>query len=71
MEGRIIVGCPGEDLARIIEEQGMNQNKLAEQIGMTRQAVQQTLNRRKGTMRVSTMAKIAEALGWRLVLEKM
>lgn len=57
-------------IKRAIEKEGINQNILAELTGVTRQNVNQMLNRGKNCMRYDSFEKLAKALGYEVVLRK-
>lgn len=63
-------GDAGAAVEEMMKIEGLNQTGLAKLMDCNRQAVQQSLHRRSGTMRVSTLARMAEAAGWKIVLTK-
>lgn len=70
-EDRIIQGGSAEEMIRnAIEAEGLNQKKLAEKMGVTRQNVSDFLNRARKSMRFDSFAKMAEALGYEVILRK-
>ena len=65
----ITVGEKAADAIKsVMEIEKINQTMLAEKMNYNRQAVQQSLNRRVSTMRVETMRRMIEAMGWKIVL---
>lgn len=69
MMNMIAVGQKAADAIKsVMEIEKVNQTMLAEKMNYNRQAVQQSLNRRAGTMRVETMRMMVEAMGWKIVL---
>lgn len=69
MMNMIAVGQKAADAIKsVMEIEKVNQTMLAEKMNYNRQAVQQSLNRRAGTMRVETMRRMVEAMGWKIVL---
>ena len=69
MMNMIAVGQKAADAIKsVMEIEKVNQTMLAEKMDYNRQAVQQSLNRRAGTMRVETMRRMVEAMGWKIVL---
>lgn len=58
----------GDAIKSVMEIEKINQTMLAEKMNYNRQAVQQSLNRRAGTIRVETMRRMVEAMGWKIVL---
>lgn len=70
-EDRIIQGGSAEELIRkAIDAEDMNQRKLADKMGVTRQNVSDFLNRAKKSMRYDSFAKMAEVLGYEVILRK-
>lgn len=70
MRQEIEVHEAGAAIREIMKIEKLNQTQLAKLMDCNRQAVQQSLSRKSGTMRVSTMSKMAEAMGWKIVLTK-
>ena len=69
MMNMIAVGQKAADAIKsVMEIEKVNQTMLAEKMNYNRQAVQQSLNRRAGTMLVETMRRMVEAMGWKIVL---
>lgn len=66
-----IHGDSAEELIRkAIEAEGMNQRKLADKMGVTRQNISDFLNRAQKAMRYDSFAKMAKALGYEVILRK-
>ena len=61
---------PASALKAIMDAEGYTQTKLAEKLDINRQAVQQSLNRRSRNMRVMTMQKMVNAMGYELAVVK-
>lgn len=57
---------PGRQLRRIREELGMTQEQLAERTGSHQHSVARIENDTTGSVRLSTLGKMAESLGCRL-----
>lgn len=71
MERMIIVnGDAGSAIKEVMEAEKMTQTSLAERAQMNRQAVQQSLNRKSHNMRVLTMQKFVNAMGYELAIVK-
>jgi len=58
-------GCFAQGVFAAMRRQGINESQLAEKLGMTRQAVNQTLSM-KGNLSMRTLAKFSVALGLRV-----
>lgn len=63
-------GGAAELIKKAIIAEGLNQKILADRTGITRQNVSQMLNRGKNCMRYDSFEKLAEALGYEVVLRK-
>ena len=71
MEKMVIVEeDAGAAVREVMELEGINQSQLADLMQVNRQSVQQSLNRRGKTLRVSTLNRMLKALGYRIVLAK-
>ena len=55
---------------RIMEKEKVNQKELAERMGCVRQNVSQMLNRGTVNMRYDSFYRMAEALGYEIILRK-
>ncbi len=66
--------CSGTDAAeiirRLLEKEGLNQQELADKIGVTRQTVSQALNRNRTSMRFDNFERMASALGYEIIMRK-
>ena len=70
-EGMIIVAeDPASAVREAMKEAGLNQTQLADSMKISRQSIQQSLNRKSKNMRVATMVKIVNAIGYDVVLAK-
>lgn len=54
----------------LMEEEGTNGNQLSAKLGISRQAVNQMLNRGKGGLRVQSFQKMLDALGYELIVRR-
>lgn len=57
-------------IQEIMEKENVNQKELAERMGCVRQNVSQMLNRGTVNMRYDSFYRMAEALGYEIVLRK-
>lgn len=60
-----------EVILQIMEKENVNQTELAARMGCVRQNVSQMLNRGTVNMRYDSLLKMAEALGYEVILRKM
>ena len=66
-----IRGDSAEELIRkAIENEGLNQLKLAQKMGCSRQNVSDFLNRSKKGMRFDSFARMINILGYEVILRK-
>ncbi|MCI8564332.1 MAG: helix-turn-helix transcriptional regulator [Lachnospiraceae bacterium] len=66
-----IIGTdPAKMIREALEQENLNQKDLAEKMGAVRQNVSQALNRSRVSIRFDTFRKMAEALGYEIVLRK-
>ena len=71
MEKIEITGTDPVKIVRSILEQGeLNQQKLADKMGVARQNVSQALNRNRISMRFDNFEKMVSALGYEIVVRK-
>ncbi len=61
---------PAEIICNLLEKEGLNQKKLADRMGVTRQSVSQMINRNKVSMRFDGFSKMISALGYEIVARK-
>ncbi len=59
-----------EIIRKIMEKENVNQTELAERMGCVRQNVSQMINRGTVGMRYDSVYKMAEALGYEIILRK-
>ena len=66
--------CTGMDAAEIImnilEKEQINQTDLADRMGITRQNINQMINRNKVSMRFDSFSKMLKALGYEIIVSK-
>lgn len=60
-----------EIILQIMEKENVNQTELAARMGCVRQNVSQMLNRGTVNMRYDSLLKMANALGYEIILRKM
>lgn len=60
-----------EIILQIMEKENVNQTELAARMGCVRQNVSQMLNRGTVNMRYDSLLKMADALGYEIILRKM
>lgn len=66
-----IVGTdPAEMIRAALEQEQLNQRELADKMGTVRQYVSQMLNRSRAGIRFDSFRKMAEALGYEIVIRK-
>ena len=70
LEGEFNGANAAEVILRIMEKEKVNQKKLAERMGCVRQNVSQMLNRGTVNMRYDSFYRMAEALGYEIILRK-
>lgn len=71
MEKIEIIGTdPAKMIREALEQENLNQKDLAEKMGAVRQNVSQALNRSRVSIRFDTFRKMAETLGYEIVLRK-
>lgn len=59
-----------ELIRELLEEEKLNQQQLADRMGVMRQSVSQMLNRGKGNIRLDNFEKMLSALGYELEVVK-
>lgn len=59
-----------ELIRELLEEEKLNQQQLADRMGIMRQSVSQMLNRGKGNIRLDNFEKMLTALGYELEVVK-
>ena len=70
-ESKVVAGINAADaIQKIMAEQHVNRTELAGRIDKHRNAVAQFLGHKDGSMRYCTFHKLADALGYEIVLEK-
>ena len=70
LEGEFNRANAAEVILRIMEKEKVNQKELAERMGCVRQNVSQMLNRGTVNMRYDSFYRMAEALGYEIILRK-
>lgn len=71
MEKIEIIGTDPVKIVRsILEQEELNQQELAEKMGVARQNVSQALNRNRISMRFDNFEKMVSALGYEIVVRK-
>lgn len=71
MEKIEIIGTdPAKMVRSILEQEELNQQELADKMGVARQNVSQALNRNKVSMRFDNFEKMVSALGYEIVARK-
>ena len=70
LEGEFNGANAAEVILRIMEKEKVNQKELAERMGCVRQNVSQMLNRGTVNMRYDSFYRMAEALGYEIILRK-
>ena len=61
---------PVKIVRNILEQEELNQQKLADKMGVARQNVSQALNRNRISMRFDNFEKMVSALGYEIVVRK-
>lgn len=71
MEKIEITGTDPVKIVRsILEQEELNQQELADKMGVARQNVSQALNRNRISMRFDNFEKMVSALGYEIVVRK-
>ena len=71
MEKIEITGTDPVKIVRsILEQEGLNQQELADKMGIARQNVSQALNRNRISMRFDNFERMVSALGYEIVARK-
>ena len=70
LEGEFNGANAAEVILRIMEKEKVNQKELAERMGCVRQNVSQMLNRGTVNMRYDSFYRMAEALGYEIIVRK-
>lgn len=66
-----IIGIePADAIRQILEKENLNQQRLAEKMGITRQNVSQMLNRNVVSMRYDSFYKMVKTLGYEVFIRK-
>ena len=60
-----------ETIRRILDEEKMTQQDLADRMGFTRQNISQSLTRNAKSMRYDSFLKMVTALGYEIVVKKL
>lgn len=66
----IIVTNPAEMIREVLEVENLSQKDLADKMGIARQNVSQALNRNRVSIRFDSFRKMADALGYEIILRK-
>lgn len=66
----VIVNDAADAVKLIMDGEKLNQTELADKLGVSRQSVQQALGSKSGNMRVATMRKYLNAMGYELAVVK-
>ena len=61
---------PGNEIKRIMDDEGVTQTELARRMQINRQSIQQSLTRKSKNMRVQTLLKILGSLGYDVWIRK-
>ena len=61
---------PVKIIRRILEKEALNQQELADKMGVARQNVSQALNRNRISMRFDNFERMVSALGYEIILRK-
>lgn len=71
MEKIEIIGTnPVEIIRSILDQEKLNQKKLADKMGVARQNVSQALNRNRLCMRFDNFERMVSALGYEIIVRK-
>ena len=71
MEKIEIIGTDSVKIVRsIMEREKLNQQELADKMGVARQNVSQALNRNRNSMRFDNFEKMVSALGYEIIVRK-
>lgn len=71
MEKIEIIGTDPVKIVRsILEQEELNQQELADKMGVARQNVSQALNRNRVSMRFDNFEKMVSALGYEIAVRK-
>lgn len=71
MEKIEIIGTDPVKIVRsILEQEELNQQELADKMGIARQNVSQALNRNRISMRFDNFEKMVSALGYEIIVRK-
>ncbi len=71
MEKIEIIGTDPVKIVRsILEQEELNQQELADKMGVARQNVSQALNRNRISMRFDNFEKMISALGYEIIVRK-
>lgn len=71
MENMEIIGIdPAEMIREALEHENLSQKDLADKMGIARQNVSQMLNRDRVSIRFDSFRKMADALGYEIILRK-
>lgn len=72
LEKEIICSDPIETIRKILKDEKISQQELADRMGAARQNISQSLNRGNGRgMRYGSFSKMVHALGYEIVLKKI
>ncbi len=61
---------PAKIVRNILEQEGLNQQELADKMGVSRQNVSQSLNRNRISMRFDNFERMVSALGYEIFVRK-
>lgn len=71
MDNMEIIGTdPAEMIRKALELEKLSQKDLADKMGIARQNVSQALNRNRVSIRFDSFQKMANALGYEIILRK-
>lgn len=70
MKEEIKVKTATETVRELLEKENMNQQQLADKMGVPRQTVSQSINRNAHGMRVDSFKKMVQALGYEIIVRK-
>lgn len=70
LKEEVYAGKPTDTIKHLMEKDNLNQQKLADRMGTSRQNVNQMLNRGKSDMKYSNFKKVMSELGYEVILRK-
>lgn len=70
MENEVKLKTATETVRELLDRERMNQQQLADKMGVPRQTVSQSINRNAHGMRVDSFKKMVQALGYEVIIRK-